>query len=152
MKSAPAASPATANCKGNCTMATRDEIFPSKYLKVADLKGKPFVVTITSADTETLKAPDGKESTKTVLSFKGTRKTLPLNMTNWDAVAGITGEDDSMVWSGHQIELFPSTTDLRGKTVDCIRIRPPAQRGLPKPKAKPEPEELVADMDDEIPF
>jgi hypothetical protein len=133
-------------------MATRDEIFPSKYLKAADLKGKPTVVVITSATTEVLKAPDGKEATKTVLSFKGTKKTMPLNMTNWDSVADVTGEDDSVLWSGHQIELFPSTTEMKGKTVDCIRIRPPAQRELPKVKPPaPKPPE-ADDMDDDIPF
>jgi hypothetical protein len=103
------------NCQlqRKCTMATRDEIFPSKYLKAADLKGKPIVVAIASATTETLKSPEGTEATKTVLSFKGTKKVLPLNMTNWDAVADVTGEDDSVLWSGHQIEIYTTTTEMK---------------------------------------
>ena len=64
-------------------MAKRDEVFPSKYLKASDLSGKPITVTIESATLETLKTLDGKEQPKTVLGFKGARKTLPLNATNW---------------------------------------------------------------------
>ena len=63
-------------------------------------------------------------------------------MTNWDAVADATGEDDSDNWPGPQLELYPTTTRCEGKTVDCIRIRPPAQRELPKEKpAAPKPPE-----------
>ena len=73
-------------------------------------------------------------------------------MTNWDAVAAITGEDDTTRWPGHAIELYPTTTKMKGETVDCIRIRPPAQRELPKANP-PAPKPPVADdMDDEIRF
>jgi hypothetical protein len=34
---------------GETAMATRNELFPSKYLKAADLKGNPVVVTICGA-------------------------------------------------------------------------------------------------------
>jgi hypothetical protein len=41
---------------------------------------------------------------------------------------------------------------MKGETVDCIRVRPPAQRELPKAKP-PEPKPPLADeMADEIPF
>ena len=133
-------------------MAKRDEVFPSKYLKASDLSGKPITVTIESATLETLKTLEGKEQTKTVLGFKGARKTLPLNATNWDAVADATGEDDTDRWPGHAIEIYPTTTKMGGKRVDCIRIRPPAQRELPKVKPPaPKPPE-ADDMDDDIPF
>jgi hypothetical protein len=137
------------------TMAKRDDVFPSKFLRAADLSGKPITVTIESAPLETLKSPEGKEQTKTVLYFKKTKKALPLNVTNWDAVADIAG-DDSDDWPGHKVELYPTTTEMKGKTVDCIRIRPPAQRELPKIKQKPPapkpPIPVGEEMDDEIPF
>jgi hypothetical protein len=79
-------------------MAKRDEVFPSKFLRAADLGGKPITVTIESAPLETLKSPEGKEQTKTVLYFKKTKKALPLNRVNWDNVADATGEDDSENW------------------------------------------------------
>jgi hypothetical protein len=143
-------------------MARRDAVFPSKYLKAADLSGKPLLVTVESAPIETLKSPEGKEQSKTVLYFKGTKKCFPLNVTNWDAVVDVTSEDDSDNWPGHKLELFPTTTTMAGKLKDCIRIRPPAQRELPKQRpARPKPTKkggaaekltLAEEMDDEIPF
>ena len=53
---------------------TREEAFPSKYLKAADLKGKAYVATIESAPYETLKSLDGKETQKIVLHFKNAEK------------------------------------------------------------------------------
>lgn len=127
-------------------MATRDDVFPSKYLKAADLGGKPITVTIESAPLETLKNPEGKEQLKTVLYFMKAKKALPLNMTNWDAVAEIAG-GDSDDWPGCQVELYPDKTQMAGKIVDCIRVRAPAQRELPKPKPP-----LKEEMGEDIPF
>src|SRR5262245_19144716 len=98
-------------------MATRDELFPSKYLKAADLKGKPLVVEIAEAPTEVFKTDRGEER-KTVLHFRGDRvKPLPLNFTNWNSVADIAG-DDTDDWCRHRLELYPTTTEMRGKVVD----------------------------------
>jgi len=106
-------------------MSKRNEIFPSKYVKSGDLRGKPLVEEIEWAPTETL--GNGSEAErKTVLHFRGGTKPLPLNMTNWDAVAAIAG-DDTDGWPGHRVELYPTTTELKGKIVDCIRIRAPRQ-------------------------
>jgi hypothetical protein len=137
-------------------------MFPSKYLKAPDLKGKAVVVTIASAPVETLKNPSGGEERKTVLYFNGgAKKVLPLNRTNWDSVAAICGEDSDN-WPGEKIELYPDKTSLRGETVDCIRVRRPGQADLvaaakkAKPpaagkiKAKPPAED--DDMNDTIPF
>ena len=128
----------------------REDVFPSKYTKASDLNGKPIVVEIERAPLEVLKNPEGKEQQKTVLYFKGAKKALPLNAVNWDSVAAICG-DDTDDWPGHKIELYPTKTQMGGRVVDCIRIRPPAQRELkvaPAKAAEPEPD----DMDDAIPF
>ena len=114
-------------------MPTRDEIFPSKYLKCADLKGKPSKEDIEASPVETLKGTDGKEERKTVLYFQGKTKTLPLNMTNWDSVAAICGPDTDD-WPGNTIELYPARTTMGGKTVDCIRIRAPSKKKTSPPK------------------
>jgi len=136
----------------------RDEVFPSKYLKAADLGGKPAVVTIKSADFETLKTPDGRENAKIVLRFTGKTKALPLNMVNWDACAEILGAD-SDEWIGGKIEVFPARTEMAGKSVDCIRVRRPSGAlPLKKPTAKAAPsaedhDPRDDDMDgDQIPF
>ena len=94
----------------------RDDVFPSKYLKASDLSGKPITVKIGSAPLETLKTPDGKEQQKICLYLIGAKKVLPLNATNWDAVADIAG-DDTDTWPGNSIELYPTKTQLGGKTI-----------------------------------
>ena len=124
----------------------RDDVFPSKYLKAADLNGKAVTVTIEHAPLETLKNPDGQEQRKIVLHFRGTKKMLPLNITNWDSVAEVCGGDTGD-WVGKQIELYPSRTQMGAKTVDCIRIRVP--QSAQKPAAKPAPAEKF--YDDNVP-
>ena len=76
---------------------TRDEVFPSKYLKAADLKDKPRIVTIERAPYETLKGLDGKENPRVVLYFENVAKSLPLNSTNFDAVCNATGCPDTEI-------------------------------------------------------
>src|SRR5262245_9161255 len=136
-------------------MATRDEVFPSRFLKHSDLNGKPLTLTIKSAPTEPLKGVNGEEQDKTVLHFKETKKTLPLNVTNWDAVADVTAEADTNDWAGHRIQAYPSTTPMRGEIVDCVRIRSPEQLALPAKKkaaASKKKTTVKDDLDDEIPF
>jgi hypothetical protein len=130
-------------------MAKRNEIFPSKYLKASDLAGKPLVVEIERAPTETLGNGSDAEQ-KTVLYFRNGVKPFPVNMTNWDAVAAIAG-DDTDNWAGHRVELYPTTTEMKRKPVDCIRIRAPQQKEQ-KPKAGPAVPPADNDMDDDIPF
>jgi hypothetical protein len=137
--------------RGNLAM-TRDEVFQSKYLKAADLKGKPRIVTIESARYETLKGLDGKETRKIVLYFENVPKSLPLNATNFDAVCDATGFPDTEDWPGQQIELYPTKTTMGGKTMDCIRIRRPSSRPMAPPAPPPSPTKPVGEMNDEIPW
>jgi hypothetical protein len=141
-------------------MATRDDVFPSPWLKAADLNGKPAVVKIASAGFEKLKNQNGTEQNKLVLTFHNAKKKLPLNLVNFNSVVKITGQDNSDNWGGHPIELYPTQTDVQGELKDCIRIRKPSQSELglakaapPKPALPPETE-FTADpeMDDAIPF
>ena len=131
---------------------TRDEVFQSKYLKAADLKGKPRIVPIESARYETLKGLDGKETRKIVLYFDNVPKSLPLNATNFDAVCDATGCPDTEDWPGQRIELYPTKTPMGGQLVDCIRIRPPS---APRPAAAAPPQPPpppIGEMNDEIPW
>jgi hypothetical protein len=141
----------------------KDDVFPSKYLKCPDLNGKPTVATIEHAVLETLKSPEGKTQDKVVLYFVGAKKSLPLNVTNFDAVADICG-DDTDDWPGCQIELYPTKTTMAGRSVDAIRVKPPtkpAKKTAAAKAAKPEPEDgefsetenpAPSNADSEIPF
>jgi hypothetical protein len=128
------------NLQQKDTDMKRNDVFPSKYLKAADLNGKPLVVEIDAAPLETLKSANGDEQ-KIVLYFVGVPKRLPLNMTNWDSVADIAG-DDTEGWPGHRLELFPSETRMGGRPTACIRIRQPrakakTQQRTPAPASAP---------------
>ena len=137
-------------------MVTKNEVFPTKWLKPADLKGQPVVLEIERAVLETVKF-NGKEETKLVLHFAGTGKGLTVNATNFDSLVAITGQSDSDSWPGHVVEAYPTTTEVRGETYDCVRLRAPEQPDLlaaKSPKLPPAPKtpKSGGDMDDEIPF
>src|SRR5262249_25586966 len=106
-------------------MATKDEMFPSRFLKAADLGGKAKILHIIAAEKEELTDLKGKKQKKMVLHFKGTDKVLPLNVTNWNSVVDVTGEADSENWVDFKIKLYPDRTSLGGEMKDCIRITNP---------------------------
>src|SRR5262245_59321773 len=93
--------------------------FPSKDLKTEDL-AEPVTLTIKAVKDQTLNY-DGRESKKPVLHFKETVKTFPLNVTNWESLADVTGEDDDSKWPDHRAEFYASTTEVNGKMTDCVR-------------------------------
>jgi hypothetical protein len=136
---------ATAPANGDPPMATRDELYPSKYLKAADLKGKPVGLIIDRVTQETLEA-NGKKDVKPVVHFRNTAKLLVLNLTNYVSIADQHG-DETNNWPGCKIVVYPTTTLVGNKQKDCIRVEektePEKEGGKPPPRD---------DMDDVIPF
>jgi hypothetical protein len=100
------------------------DYFPSKYLKVDDLKGRKVAATISCCGAEEVgQGPD--KTRKLVVRFKETSKGLVMNRVNSDTVSELTGTEDEQEWVGHRIILIPSKTDYQGKRVGCIRIEGP---------------------------
>jgi len=97
----------------------RNQLYPSKYLRHADLDGKTIAATIDKVVMETMS--DGQE--KPVLRFKDREKGMVLNRTNLDAIAAKYG-DETREWSGANIELFPTVVTFKGQRHDSIRARP----------------------------
>ena len=96
---------------------------------------------------------NGREDRKPVLYFERTQKSLPLNMTGWDTLADLTGEENPQKWIGFRVELFATTTEVRGEIKPCVRMRAPEQGELSSAAKKADvPKSLRGDMDDEIPF
>lgn len=122
------------------------DVFSSKYLSAADLRGRDVAVTIDRVEVD--KMPSGEK--KPALYFRGKDKALLLNKTNFNTIADVVGADDTDDWEGKQITLYPTETDFQGKMVDCIRVRrkkaaqdwqEPPQQAAPGP-----------DDESEIPF
>jgi hypothetical protein len=113
-------------------MVEKHEVFEKKYWSAPDLK-KPVAVEIETVNVEVLKARDGTTSRKPVIYFRGTKKALVVNATNFDLICDITGESDTDHWPGHRIELHASTTPMAGQMVPCVRVRAPSKA---KTKAK----------------
>jgi len=124
-------------------MVTRQEAFPSRWLQASDFP-RPAVLEIVETNQETVRGNDGRNAKKLALYFRGQRKALIVNATNFDMIAIITGELDSDNWIGCLVELYATTTEMGGKTVPCIRVRPPSaatKKTAPVRAVKPEPEE-----------
>ncbi len=129
-------------------------IFPSKYLKAADLKGREPTVVIASAEIEKI-----GDDNKLVLYFQDKDKGIVCNRTNADRIAYMYGTDTDS-WIGKKIVLYTEMVNFQGKVTEAIRIKPSAKRdpgyqvtsGNGGPKPKPAPAAAEPGMDDEIPF
>jgi hypothetical protein len=153
MRCAPGAYPAEPEPaqEQKLVMVTKNDVFPSKYLSAADLGGKELTLKIAEAELETLKTLDGKENQKVVLYFHKQKKALPLNVTNFNSVMDITGEDDTENWPGCEITLYPTKATMGGKLFDAIRVKSPDAPEKVTAKS-PDPTPNAPDPSDEIPF
>ncbi len=115
-----------------------DSLYPSRFLRCADLNGRPMRVVI-----EGLKKDDIGGEPKVVLSFTDGTKALILNKTNGKAIAKAIGPETS-AWRGKAIVLVPAQVDFRGDIVDAIRIR-----AASAPESEPPPSE-APDFDDDL--
>jgi hypothetical protein len=97
-----------------------DEVFTSKYISAADLKGKTPVVTITQI--EMAKMQDGQS--KPCIYINNNPKGLVLNKTNAKMIAKLYGAETD-TWIGKKIKLITAWVEYQGDTVQAIRIRPP---------------------------
>ena len=128
-----------------------NEIFPSRWLKAADLELDGKKVTIRKV---TLEEIGEERERKPIMAFLETDKELVVNVTNWNSISELTGLDDSDDWLGHEIKLVRVKVQYGAKTVDAIRIEAPdklvLRRSQTKRVAKQQEEE--EDGEGEKPF
>lgn len=117
--------------------------FPSNYLKAADLQGRRALVTISHVTME-----DIGDDHKPVLYFAGKEKGMVLNRTNANAIAEITGGEETEAWTGKAIVLFSTKVDFQGRRVDAIRVDRPAPGQAAAAPPPPPPPITV----DDVPF
>ena len=103
-------------------MPKMNQLFPSKYLKAADLNGKAWTVTIAGVDFEEV----GQDrELKPIMHFVGTEKGLVLNKTNGMTCEIELNSDDTDDWVGQKVKLVAEKVTFGGKIVDSIRIKGP---------------------------
>jgi hypothetical protein len=132
-----------------------NDAFPSNYLKSSDLKGTTPTVTMSHVISEQL-----GDDRKLVLYFQNKEKGMVLNKTNANNIASIYGPETEG-WTGKKVMLAVAWVDFQGRSVEAIRVRPPAHQpsqteqnirsNMPSSQPDPRPSEM-ADLDDEIPF
>jgi len=102
-------------------------LFPSKYLKEADLEGRRVRLVVDKVQVDELQMAGGLKSKKPVVYFRNPKtdepieKMLVMNKTNAMAIASVYGPDTD-AWIGRPIVLKPAKDRFQGKMVECIRI------------------------------
>jgi hypothetical protein len=128
-----------------------NEVFPSKFLKAADLSGTSPTVTI-----DQVKMEDIGDDRRAVVYFVGKEKGVVLNKTNANNIAEAYGFDTEG-WTGKKVTLFTAWVDFQGKSMEAIRIRRPdtsGQQGQARVASQP-PQFEPGDPgigDEDIPF
>jgi hypothetical protein len=103
-------------------MADYATMFDSKWLNVGDLDDAERAVTIARVEPGMVgEGPDAER--KPILWFEGEAKPFAANVTNAKTIANLYGRDTEN-WVGKAITLYPTTTEYKGETVPCVRIRP----------------------------
>lgn len=98
------------------------DVYPSSWLKAADVGKKKSKLTIVEVKVIRIKENDPQ---KLELHFDETDKALVLNKTNASRLIESLGKETSG-WIGKTIELYTITTDYKGEEVQAIRIRVPS--------------------------
>lgn len=105
-------------------------LYPSDYVKAADLCGKDLTVTIDRVEWDDIpQAGKREKSRKPVLILKNDGgkilgKKLAMGKTIARQIVEVTGEKDTAKWSGKRITLHGSTCrGVEGKQVECVRVR-----------------------------
>ena len=93
-----------------------DEMYPGRFIKAADFKGRVVTVTVESVKIEELIGDKGPQI-KGLLSFVGKDKSLALNKTNGICIKSMFGRRVQQ-WVGKRISLFAGTHDGE----PCIRV------------------------------
>ncbi len=97
--------------------------FDRDYLRWFHLQGHEVTVEIESIERKELTLRGGAKKKSPVIRFVGKDKPLVMNYTNMESISEIHGKSVKD-WVGKKVVLYQSETQLKGKTVDCIRIKP----------------------------
>lgn len=120
------------------------EVYAGNRLAGKDLPpGKQFRLVINGASVVTLKDRQGNEEKKVELTFHNTEKTLILNKTNFNTIAGVHTPDGNN-WIGKPIFVYQTQTQM-GPGVGVYCDLEGAGRQMPQPQQQPPQQPRPAD-------
>lgn len=93
-----------------------DELYPGRFIKYGDLKGKQVTLQVADIDLEELEGNKGKEI-KGILLFEKTTKGLPLNKTNGTCIREMFGRK-LPDWPGKRVTFYPTIDGGE----ECVRV------------------------------
>jgi len=125
-----------------------NELYPSKYLKASDLKGREANVEIEDVMIEKI-GRDGDK--RPVASLVGKNKRFVINKTNVRTIGDLHGPDTED-WIGKRIVIYPTITEYAGQETACLRVKPPKDYIKPSTAGKARNGPTEAGPEDEIPF
>lgn len=85
---------------------TYDELYPGRFLKAGELRGKKVTLTIADVDLEELEGEDGKKKAKATMSFRETEKQMVMCKTNGICCKTMFGTELAK-WIGKRVTIFP---------------------------------------------
>ena len=103
------------------TNLTISQLFPSKFIKSADIGEPDLVLTISRVQVEELGYGEEKDS-KPIMYFEETDQSLVLNKTNAESISQLYGPRIAD-WLGKKIALFTTEVSFQGKSMLGIRVR-----------------------------
>lgn len=123
------------------------KVFPSKYVKAADLNGKTVTLTILRVTMEEMITHKEERTKKPVVWFEKAMKGFVLNVTNANIIVNLYG-DETDNWTGKRIAIYPTRVKAFGQMQDCIRVREEVP-AVPKPTAQAAQVEESTGIDDD---
>lgn len=126
-------------------------VYPSKYVKAPDLKGRDVTVIIEDIAKETLVMVGGKKDRKAVITMRGRRadgkpgeilgKRWVVGKTVLRQIGDTLKSKTMGEWIGREVTMYPTTCrGQSGGMVECIRVRVRVDQ-----HANDVPEDMAAD-------
>lgn len=120
--------------KGEALRGHLELVYPSEYVKAADLKGRDVTIIIADITKETLVMVGGKKDRKAVVHMRARNrdgspgqllgKRWVVGKTVLRQIGAATGEKVMDNWLGKEVTMYPDTCRGKdGKMVECIRVR-----------------------------
>ena len=97
-------------------------LYPSKYLKAADLGDREVTKTIGAVKLEDLEGVDGTKKQKVIVTFKDAKKQWVMPRTCGEALRLMFGKETN-AWTGKRVTLYSRKVDSFGEEVDAVRVR-----------------------------